>query len=295
MSVDAGPPHLPGIPGSEPSQGAPRVPLRVQLAAAVLLAVVIAVVAIGFVAEIADAHHGSRAGGIVGTAVCFALFYACTRWTIRLEHRLRAHTPVAQAFAATAQPTATTRRRPARRRAYSPRAMVIITVVFALIGIGFGVGAFFAHRASARSSYVQAHGVRAAGTVDSVDNTQVCGRYSCDWESSIVVSLSASVDGVTKTTVHYPDYSDLVAGDPVVVLVDPQQPSYAELPGSKDDEPIQWIILAVFALLGLVLTVFEARALYRVLEHRRQQPQGTITPASPEPEPDQPEQAPVGG
>jgi hypothetical protein len=285
MSDDAATPNLPGIPGGEPQRTTPRTRLWLELSASIVLTVVLATLAIEFVDLAAGAHSSGRSGQIVGTAVCLGLIYLCSRWAINVEHRLRAHTPEAQALTAPSPPATTSRRRPVRRRRYGPRAMAIATVVFALIGIGFGVGAFFAHRSAAKSSYVQDHGIRASGTVDSVDNSEACGRYSCDWTASIVVTLSSPVDGVRTTTVHYPDFSSLNAGEPVVVLIDPKQPGYAELPGSTFSEPIQWIILALFALLGLVLTAFEARALGILLKRRRQlRAQGGLTPAA-EPEP----------
>jgi hypothetical protein len=121
-----------------------------------------------------------------------------------------------------------------------------------------------------RSSYVQHHGIRANATVESVVNTQHCSRGGCNYTSAIFVTLSPPIDGAQTTVVHSPDFSNLFFGLQVPVLVDPQEPSYAELPGSMFEYRWSWILLLLLGVLFAWLAIVEGRVLRRLLTHRRE-------------------------
>ena len=214
--------------------------------------------------------------------MCIGLLVLCSRWAVRVEHRLRRHQPVAQAYEsavlpaapAVDAPAAPARAAPARRsrrrgRRYGPVGTSVILGLQVIVALALVAGAISTYSQASRSSYVQHHGTEAGATVGSVDNTQHCSRSGCDWTAAIAVSLSPPVDGTHSTVVHYPDYSDLSAGDRVTVLVDPKQPGYAELPGSPFQSAWAWIVLAAFAVFFALLVAFEGRALLRQLAHRR--------------------------
>jgi len=55
-----------------------------------------------------------------------------------------------------------------------------------------------------------------------------------------------------------------------VVLVDPQQPGYAELPGSMFENRWSWILLLLLGVLFAWLAIVEGRVLRRLLTHRRE-------------------------
>ena len=97
-----------------------------------------------------------------------------------------------------------------------------------------------------------------------------CGRYSCSYTAEITVRLPEPYHGTTTTTVHYPAYSNLFAGDRIQVLIDPKQPDYAELAGSPDTKSSQWVGLICGCLLFAGLTVISALDLWRLLRRRRQ-------------------------
>jgi hypothetical protein len=84
-----------------------------------------------------------------------------------------------------------------------------------------------------RSTETQDHGILVSGTVVRVEDGTHCARFVCSDSPDFVVRLHKPVKGRTTTTVHDPDYdpADLVARNDLPIFVDPQDPSYAELPG----------------------------------------------------------------
>jgi hypothetical protein len=289
--ADDDPLNIPGIPGSEPPAPAPEGPptwLWLELAAAVLLTGFVGFASLGFVLNAAGANSGtSRGGQLVGAFICIGLTVLCARWAVHVEHRLRRRRhAVARTFEAAAAvpgggvvvapssagaPPAPARRpRRRRRHTYGPVAVSIFVLLFAGATVGCIFGSFSAHAAGAKSSYTQGHGTRTTGTVELVNNEQSCGRYSCSYTSRISVSLSPPVDGVDMTIVHFPDYSSLNSGDQVPVLVDPKDPSYAELPGHTFQSSWVWLVPVVLGILCAGLTALEARLLLRILRHRRE-------------------------
>ncbi|MGO9789178.1 MAG: hypothetical protein ACLP8S_06555 [Solirubrobacteraceae bacterium] len=253
--------ETPRAPGSDPAR-ARRFLLWLELAIAVVLAIALGLLAIGFLGTALAGRQPNGTtpvGQFVGVFVCAGLLYLVTRWVIRVEHRLRRRQSVAQAFASAsvggaiggAVPAAgatdaaaiaaregadrprSRRTRGRRRRHYGPAGTSVIAAVFGVATIGLAVGAVSTHSQGVRSAFVQSHGVRAAAVVDRVDNTQHCSRSGCNYTAAVVVTLKAPVRGARTSVVHYPDYSDLVSGESVVVLVDPQQTAYAGLPGVK--------------------------------------------------------------
>jgi hypothetical protein len=91
-------------------------------------------------------------------------------------------------------------------------------------------GVFIARAAANQSSFVQRHGLAATATVQWVDENPVCGRATCSYAATLGGTLDPTVRGIASTIIHYPGYSDLVVGQTISVLVDPDQLGYAELP-----------------------------------------------------------------
>ncbi len=104
----------------------------------------------------------------------------------------------------------------------------------------------------------------------SVVNTQHCSRGGCHYTSAIAVALDRPVAGTARTTVHYPGFSSLEGGERAQVLVDPKQPGYAEIPGSRFTSEIGWIMMILVALVEAFLAYLFARALLHVMAHRRE-------------------------
>jgi hypothetical protein len=117
---------------------------------------------------------------------------------------------------------------------------------------------------------VQSHGVDATGTVTYVRNHKSCGRSSCSYTAAMGIAFAGPVDGTTATTVHYRGTLALSAGESVLVLVDPHEPGYAELPGAPFKRTRDWVVMVILAVVSAAVAALEARALARGLAARRQ-------------------------
>jgi hypothetical protein len=238
------------------------------------------VVAVGLVCSAAAtlmSSGGASGAPIAIIVVCILAVVVLLRGAHHAEHQLRGHTPVAQSCAAadpfgagSGPPEGPTGPRAfMSRRTYSPSSLGFSVVVLGLLVLVFVVEGASNYSQAQRSAYVQQHGTSATATVVNVANTQHCGRRSCHWTAAIPVTFSTPVDGTTATTAHYPSYSMLSSGDRVIVLVDPKQPGYAELPGSPFKSSLSWIIDLLFAA-GLVgVALYHAARLRAVQSHRR--------------------------
>jgi hypothetical protein len=261
--------------------------LAIELLGAVGLTLALGLLALGFVLESVGAYPrqgSSRAGQIVGAVVFLGLAVLCSRWALHVEHRLRRGDHVARAFESTHMSGARRVRLPpgvGRRRGYGPVGTSVILAFFGLATLAFIGIAIEARAEGSRSSFVQHHGVRDTATVIAVDNTEHCSRGGCSYTAAITATLSSPVAGAPVTVVHYRGFSNLVQGQPIIVLVDPKQPSYAELPGARFETSWAWIVGAVLALVFAWLTWTEARVLRRLLAHRSTvRTHGVTRPAS---------------
>ena len=114
--------------------------------------------------------------------------------------------------------------------------LVIVAVVFLAVSLGAGEDA-------AVSAYTQAHGVRENAVVDS--DSMTCADYdlyhSCSQRANLYaqldVTLRRPVGGQATSSVDLNQDPRLPKGDVITVLVDPQNPSYAELPGKPFNTP----------------------------------------------------------
>ena len=159
---------------------------------------------------------------------------------------------------------------------FAKRVITLVVVgVPLLVGIIFLIVSFAIRSQAALSGFVQAHGVRRSAVIVSVQNEEHhsttttgsgSGRHtttSTSWTALVQVSLADPVGGQARTTVHVPGYESAGPGDTLAVLVDPDNPSYAELPGSPSTSPllptIFLIVGSVLVVLGIGLWVLVAR------------------------------------
>ena len=154
---------------------------------------------------------------------------------------------------------------PIRRRGSrtaGPVSLSIFAAVMIVVGAGLFLFSFHIRSESAQSAYTQAHGVYNQATVVSIENIahqshSQSGPSTTWYTAQLTVTLNPPVGGLSQTTVHVPHSVSYAAGDPVSVLVDPQAPGYAELPGQPSVTGKDlWAMLggaAVFALVGLFL------------------------------------------
>lgn len=244
-----------------PRQGSAR--LWVEVVVSYVLVAAFLVVGFNFMREaIGHRHGGGRVDQLIVALVAIGLAFLFARRAIGAEHRLRGVETEADVQAQQAR-----RQRLIRRRIrYGPVSLAVLLLIWVGLSIGMAIGAIVNVSNAQRSSFTQDHGVRVAASVVAVDNTSVCSaRGGCSYTASIAVRLSSPVRGVTATTVSYPDRSDLASGDSVTVLVDPQQPGYAELPGHPNTTAVQWALGFVLAV--LFVRFRQAWALGNMLEY----------------------------
>jgi len=108
-----------------------------------------------------------------------------------------------------------------RRRAGSG---ILAVAILLAAAAGSIVGTVvWAHTVSGQSAYTQAHGMPDRGSVVLVKSS--LGKV---W---LEVRLDAPVDDEGSCNLYVPHGVSLKPGDDVSVLVDPQHPSYCEIPG----------------------------------------------------------------
>jgi hypothetical protein len=157
--------------------------------------------------------------------------------------------------------------RDARTRGYV--VALLVMVIPLIIGVIFIIVSFATRSDAARSSFVQGHGVRRTAVILSVNNIASTSTHSVGTGSSrhqvtstsytaeVLVRLAAPVGGQARTTVHVPGRETDGPGDTLTVLVNPKDPSYAELPGSASTPAI---LPTIFLIVGSVLTVIAIAA-----------------------------------
>jgi hypothetical protein len=134
-----------------------------------------------------------------------------------------------------------------------------------LIGVIFLVIAPFLRAQADHSSFVQAHGIRRTAvllSVNNIESTTSSGsgnqqHTSTSWTADVTVRLTGPGGSQGQTVVHVPHFDSDAPGTALTVLVDPHDPSYAELPGV----PAHTAVLpTVFTAVGSLLVVIAAVA-----------------------------------
>lgn len=136
-----------------------------------------------------------------------------------------------------------------RGRSFRPRFAAVFPLVAVplLLGMSYAIiiTAVTNSPLAARSSYVQAHGLRESATVVHVDTDSR--------SANVTVRLRSPVKGVTSIIVGVRHNVSSSPGETITVLVDPSQPDYAELPGSPNATPTYWP--SAITVVGVVLAV----------------------------------------
>ena len=142
---------------------------------------------------------------------------------------------------------------------------LVAVLILLFIGVVFIILSIALRSSAALSSLVQAHGVRREAVILRVDNiahksTTTTGSgsrnhtvTSTTYTAEVLVSLADPVGGQARTTINVPRYETNGPADTLTVLVDPNAPGYAELPGSPSTPAVlQTVYLAVGAFLAVV-------------------------------------------
>src|ERR1022692_778524 len=276
-------------PGTSPQRRQPS--LRTVLGAvAAMLAATFCFV--GVLAEISalGREHNAPTAALIAAAAGFAVAaIILVRVAIRLEHRFRSAQPVARAT-----PPAV-RRAQGRHPGNSPATRIIgiaivIGAAVALTALAVQLHAEAARssytqqhglaRQAARSSYTQQHGLARQATVEAVHAVSHDTSHDSWTTYDYDVTLAAPAGQVTRTVAHDPtrDFQRFDPGEKVSVLVDPQQPDYAELPGSPVGSS-SWFTGPL--VLGVIFLGLIALITAEEIKHRRLRPAGTRSRSDP--------------
>ena len=175
-------------------------------------------------------------------------------------------------------------RAPARRRLQVSNAVgsALFTAIAGLAVFGTLSGLFLPKYFL--SNYTQHHGTLDSGTISNVSNTESRGS----WSAAVQITLDRPVDGATSTTVTVGNAVSSPDGTPVTVLVDPQDPAYAEYPG-RPAYPLLWValyflcpagvcaLLFIFAVWRLAVLRYKNRGIPPPAAGRHRYPHGTRT------------------
>jgi hypothetical protein len=137
-------------------------------------------------------------------------------------------------------------RQEAVTRGGGKRVIPVVCLVLFAFSIAACVATRHTYREGEHSAYVQARGVRDTGTVLTISTTTDDNGAS---DTQAVVRLHTPVGGQDVTTANLSNVTNAGEGSTVTVLVDPQDPGYAEFPGKPDVSRTGWIGFAVAALL----------------------------------------------
>jgi hypothetical protein len=225
---------------------------------------------VGAVAELAalGREHSAPTGLLLGAAIAFSIgAIVLIRVAIHAEHKLRAMPRPAPAPSV---------RRPPKNGPMARVFAIVLVLGFVAVLIFMTLSL---HASAVKSAETQHHGISRSATVTAVHRESHASRYD-SWNTyNYDVQLSAAANGATTTVVNDPsrDFQRYDAGETTLVLVDPKELNYAELPG----HPVQsssWalapiILAAVFLLTGFLIFV-EQRKHHRM---KAADPAGVVT------------------
>jgi hypothetical protein len=225
----------------------------IWLAIAVLaiVAALLAIAGVNFIAMATSTGNADYSGpaaplGLAFAALCFFGFVLVVSVLPQLEHNLRRPRWDYDDLA----PPGGRRWRRSRRRALAAPIMTSLALLMYLgVVTGFAAYAVNLHAQAALSSYVQHDGVHRTGGIVRIQNIEHQDTRGGPWYSALItVTLAPPMEGHSTTVVHDPHGSNLIVGEGLEILVDPQQPGYAELPGQPFGQNWQWIFAGCFSL-----------------------------------------------
>jgi hypothetical protein len=165
-----------------------------------------------------------------------------------------------------------------RRGLHAPGAVAFQALLFLGITIFLLVSTLQSYTGAQRSSYTQAHGVRESAVADNVQviTTRTShgsvghSHSSVSYTSEITVTIQHPTVGDGSATVYIQGDTSITQGSTFTVLIDPRQPSYAEIPGSPYDTTTGWVLSLLFTIVfGIAVALISRQAVLMLLRHRR--------------------------
>jgi hypothetical protein len=143
---------------------------------------------------------------------------------------------------------------------------IIVALVILALAVGCGFGVVWAHANGERSSCTQSAGIAETATVTSVTTT---GPKNPQTDISVLLGTPVGYQFVSD--VYVPGDHMYNTGDKIKILVDPREPSYAELPGQPGARV--WPMTISIAILTLWFAAAAIACLaraFRIWQRRRQ-------------------------
>jgi DivIVA domain-containing protein len=128
--------------------------------------------------------------------------------------------------------------------------LLVLVLFLGAIVTGAGVGIVIFHADYERSNYTQASGIPQTATV--ISEKVGTGKGA---ETQVTVRLDPPVGGRDVSVVSIAGAHVYQHGDRISILVDPQDPSYSELPGLPDDTSLEALVGCATVLLVVLLSV----------------------------------------
>lgn len=128
--------------------------------------------------------------------------------------------------------------------------LLVLVLFLGAIVTGAGVGIVIFHADYERSNYTQASGIPQTATV--ISENVGTGKGA---ETHVTVRLDPPVGGRDVSVVNVAGAHLYQPGDQISILVDPQDPSYSELPGLPDDTSLEALVGCATVLLVVLLGV----------------------------------------
>jgi DivIVA domain-containing protein len=128
--------------------------------------------------------------------------------------------------------------------------LLVLVLFLGAIVTAAGVGIVIFHADYERSNYTQASGIPQTATV--ISENVGTGKGA---QTHVTVRLDPPVGGRDVSVVNVAGAHVYQPGDRISILVDPQDPSYSELPGLPDDTSLEALVGCATVLLVVLLGV----------------------------------------
>jgi hypothetical protein len=158
----------------------------------------------------------------------------------------------------------------ARRGTHAPGTLALWALALVGVTLIMVFVTLHVHSEAQRSAYTQAHGVSETATADDVQTFTTHNKGNTTYTYQIDVTIAHPTVGDGSATVYGQGITSVQQGDTLTVLVDPRQPSYAEIPGAPYTTTSKWVGSMVVTIVFGIVAVFMSRtAVLMLLRHRR--------------------------
>lgn len=206
-------------------------------------------------------QKGTTRGNIIFGATLFGIVALVLAWLARtVEHHARTGEGIRPALTKGLSVKAPTS---GRRQAHHSRKAEV--VIFAVVAIILAAASISGYDGWQRSKETQDHGISENAFVTQVISIWNSTRYGGYYTYNLAVHLSTPVHGHTTAVVHTNYQSPPASVDQTItVLVDPDDPGYAELPGAPAGSGWGAFVPLVVAVVFVLLLVLSARRRHRL-------------------------------